>query len=119
MPMQELGIGLIFRAIREFRMAIRKQDLADAIYVIDLVGQQNAPVFGHGQKAPVEHPMHRAGQCQSILDNVWSLGAYRLDMRGFHFGSAPAVDELKSSKRAAAIIGLEYNRSEDSIANRA
>ena len=100
-------------------MTVRKQNFADAVDVIDLVGHQNAPVVGHGQQASVEHPMHRAGQRKSILDNVWSLGAYRFDMRSFDLGSAPAVDELKSSKRAAAIIGLEHNRSENAIANRA
>ena len=44
MPLQELRVRVILRTIREPRMTIRKQDLADALYIIDVVGQQDAPV---------------------------------------------------------------------------
>jgi hypothetical protein len=115
MPLHEPWIGLILRAVREFRMPVRKQNFANAVDVVDLAGQQNAPVLGHSEQASIEHPMHCAGQGESVLDNVWSPGAYRFDMRSFDLGSATTVDELKSSERAAAIISLQYNRSENAV----
>ena len=101
MPTEECCIGSVADDVGKASPSVRIQNLANAVDVIDVVGQQDALVVRHRQQATVEHPVHRAGQRQAVLHDIRPLGFDRFDVRGFDFRAPAAVDELKPRERAA------------------
>lgn len=117
MPLQEMrGRALRNAAWRE-RMAGVVDHGAHALLIIDLPRDQDFQIVGEADQPTVEHPVHRSGKRNAVSENVRPVRCDRPYMRRLDLRATAAINQLEAGHRAALVVSLKHDTSEDAVPN--
>lgn len=117
MPLQEMGMRPLQRALRRKRPAAPVDQGADTVLVIGLARDEDLHIIPKADQPAVEHPMRRAGQGEPIADDVRTVLLDRSDMGGVDLRPPAAIDQAEPGDGAALIIGPQDDLAENAIAD--
>lgn len=59
--------------------------------------------------------MRRAGKCDAVADNVWTIRLNWLNVRRSRFGTATAVDKFEASDRTPLVVRAQDDPTKDAV----
>lgn len=104
-------------ARRQNSSTILVYESSDAVDIVDLSRDKYFKATGKADKTPVEHPVSRPRQGNTIIYDIRAILLDWPDMRCVNLGPFATVDELKACDCAALIIGAKYNLPKYSVAH--
>ena len=90
---------------------------AYAFVVVDLSRYQYFQLIGKPDQAAIEHPMSRAGKCDSIIYGIGTICFDWSNVGRINFRSPTAIDQFEPSHCTPAVICIKDNTAKGSISD--
>ena len=86
-----------------------------ALLIVNTSRDENLKIVGEGDQSPIEHPVRRTGERETVAHDIRPILLDRPDMRRIDFGATATVYQPEPGYRASLSIGPQDRSAEDPV----
>ena len=115
MPLKKMGVRSFEGPMGCSGEAVLVDQGPYALLIVNTSRDENLKIVGERDQSPIEHPVCRTGERETVAHDIRPILLDRSDMRCVDFGTAAAVYQPEARYRASLPIGSQDRSTEDPV----
>ena len=115
MPLKKMGVRSLERPMGCSGVAVLVDQGPYALLIVNTSRDENLKIVGERDQSPIEHPVCRTGERETVAHDIRPILLDRPDMRRIDFGATAAVYQPEPCYRASLSIGPQDRSAEDPV----